>query len=82
MPREYNIAIGSGLAQELRAQLAGRVLEFPQCWYEDKSGYIRLIAGDECGAYDEFAFEHDDGTWKLLSSTIRPVVLCHEAIRK
>jgi hypothetical protein len=82
VPREYNIAIGSGLEQYLRAQLAGRVLELPQCWYEDQSGQILLVAGEECAAYDEFTFQNVDGTWKLANAVRRELVMCHEKMRK
>ncbi len=82
VPREYNIAIGSDLEQHLRAQLAGRVLELPQCWYEDQSGQILLVAGEECSAYDEFTFQNVDGTWKLVNAVRQDLVMCHERMRK
>ena len=81
-PREYNIAVGSALEELLRAQLAGRVLDLPQCWYEARSGQIRLIAGEECSAYDEFTFQNVDGTWKLVNSVRQEFVMCHERARK
>jgi hypothetical protein len=81
-PREYNIVLGSGLEQRLRAQLAGRVLETPQCWFQDRKGQIFLLAGEECYGYDEFTFRKVEGTWKLVNSVRQDLIMCHERNRR
>ena len=81
-PREYNIVLGSGLEQSLRAQLSGRVLETPQCWFQDRKGQILLLAGEECYAYDEFTFKKVEDTWKLVNSVRQDLILCDARIRR
>ena|SRR5688572_25245877 len=77
-PREYNIALGTDLERILRAQLPGKELELPQCWYEQQSGEILFMAGEPCVGYDEFKFQKAEGTWKLVYAKRQELVMCHE----
>jgi hypothetical protein len=77
-PREFNIALGPDLEQLLRAQLEGRKLDLPECWYEDQSGQIVLIAGEACTAHDEFKFRKTDGEWELVRAERQELVSCYQ----
>ena len=81
-PRDYNIALGASLEQLLRTQLAGRVIELPQCWYEEYSGKILLVSGEACDPHDEFRFQKEDGMWTLVRAERQDLVTCHERRRK
>lgn len=76
-PRQFDVRLGSGLEHALRAQLAGRALETPQCWYEEAQDRIVLEAGNICEAYDEIHFAKIDGTWNLTEATRNELVSCH-----
>jgi len=54
------------------------MLELPQCWYEDQSGHIVLIAGESCAAHDEFKFRKADGGWELVRAERLELVSCYE----
>src|SRR4051812_31547774 len=75
-PRQSDVRLGSELEQSLRAQLASRKLDMPQCWYEEKADHIVLEAGDTCEGYDEVHFAKINGNWQLTDAVRNDFVSC------
>jgi hypothetical protein len=80
-PRSYNIVLGPALESALREQLSGRTLESPQCWYDNRSDQIMLIAGDLCSGFDEIHFQRTDAAWELTKAIREDPVICLERRR-
>ena len=80
-PRQYDVVLGTTLNRALRGKLAGRSLEMPQCWYEEKDDQLVLMAGQICEGYDEIHFQKDNGEWQLTQAVRQDFVTCHERKR-
>jgi len=80
-PRQYDVVLGTALDSALRSKLAGRNLEMPQCWYEEKRDQLVLMAGPVCEGYDEIHFQRVNGVWQLTHAERQDFVMCIERKR-
>jgi hypothetical protein len=77
---EYNVVLGEGLATSLRRLVTDRALGEAQCWYERSVDTLVLVAGSECGIYDEATFRRRVADWTLVQIS-RELAFCDERVR-